>query len=665
MQLNKATTLRWGMALLGFAILSSASLVSPSLTDEVAAAPEQAVIVLRDGVEITGEIIEETDDAVIVRSAFGKSTIQRTRIKEIKRGANPMRDEFNERFDRASKKKRVPDLTDLVDWALANGLVPESKRALRRIIELDPKNVNARVALGHALLDGKWVDAKRVQELQDEGYQLKGHDLIKGAGAKPAKKKKKKTGTTVVPELTEKEREERKKREQEAEEFRKRQEAEYAGVPWENRHKIKTRHYDIECNSTLKVTRTYQWIMEALYAKLSQNMRQKHKRKNRRLPILIYKDYDEVLDRTSSRRGVGGVDRPWNEQVHTFHGTFGLTSTTYNVLAHEGTHQFQGRVLGKMSNVPTWVIEGLAVYYGDGSKLDYRKKKIRAGLIPRDRLNHLQDKIEKGTNEPLSSLISVPHARFGGSLYADAWALVHFCFNDKRGQKLISEYWLRGTDRQLTRSDFVSLANKYFGSMDELEEDWLAYVDTLEPDPAGVVDGDKYISDDFCFELKRPSADWTFFEGREGTTLVGLELTDVEDVTIEFGYLNNWLNESERKLKQQILEARKKSGYVDIESEDGAMYGYKTLLLNYADSDGSEDEESDKKDEAKKEEEKPVDKKEADEKKVRKRYRQLILLGLDKSLSLKLSAPYDDFGEYVPSYDYVVNSFHLILRKRW
>lgn len=688
----KTVSLRSPGLWLGLGVFSccalAACMFSTATTTPVAvvhAAPEQAIIVLKDGVEIEGEIIEETDEAVVIRSPFGKSTIQRSRIREIKRGENPLRDEFNERFDRASKKERIKDLIVLADWALEKGLMPEQKRALRRVVEIDPQHREARMALGHAKLDGEWVDEVRVRQLETEGYQRKGENLVKVAGVKPTsgnsdsgasapKSSGGRTGVTriPVPEMTEEQKRERRKRERDAEKFREKREQEYAGVDWSERHKIKTPHYQIECNSTLQVAQTYHWIMEALYAALSKNMTQKHKTTGKRLPVLIFKDYREFLTKTGIPPGVGGFYiTDGSERVYTFHGTFGLTQTTYNVLAHEGTHQFQGRVLGNLRTLPNWIIEGLAVYFGDGSKIDYRKKKIRSGLIPRDRLLHLQEKIAKGTHETLDSLISIPPSQFTGSHYADGWGLVHFCFNNKKGQKLISQYWLRGGTRTVTRSDFTSLAKKYFGSMEEMEEEWLTYIKGLKPDPVGIIKNNEYISDDFNFELTRPTDQWEFYEAASEESLVGMRLPGYDDVSIELGFRNNWGNLPESRLKKHFLDAFKKDGYVEFENKDGKVFGYQSMTLSYSDP-SKEDEEKAAKEKAEKGDgkdkpaDKPVDKKEAEgKKKVRKRYRELILLGLDKCLSLKLSAPYDTFPEFEPSYDYVVDTFQLILRKRW
>lgn len=650
---------------------------------------EKAVIVLEDGSEITGQIIEETDDAVVVRSAFGKSTIKRSRIKEIRRGKNPLRTEFLERFERAAKRENVSQLFDLSDWALDNGLIAEQRRALLKIIDIEPNHERARGALGHARLDGEWVNERRVEELVRQGYRLDGLDLKKrsGAGAgsgnggtptpgvekkdppkEPGKTRKPRVRKELTPEEKKKQEKRRAKKRKEAEEFQRKKEKEYIGVPWSQRHKIKTPRFDIECNSTLEVAKTYQWIMENLYAELSRRFTQKHTRGGGRLPVFIYKTHEEFMQRTGTRHpGVGGFYNILSEQVHCYHGTFGLTQTTYNVLAHEGTHQFQGRVLGNLRNLPPWILEGLAVYFGDGSKLDYRKKKIVSGLIPRDRLFHIQDKMKKGSHEPLRTLISLPQARFSGSQYADGWSLVYFLFNDKkRGRKMIGDYWLAGTKRAVTRRDFEILADKYFGSMNELEEQWVEYTLALKPEESGRIEGDYFISDDFKFEIRRPTDEWVMTQDTgENNALIAMTIPDTT-AKIEVRFVNNSGGLEGKKFLEAFFRIRA-AIYSDFEFKKTTFAGLDGYELTFydkvkgEDAEESDDDEPNVTDLDKKEEEGD----EEDEEDVRRKYRSYMLIGLTKAYSIQGSAAVEDFEDFTQDFREAAESLELILNNRW
>lgn len=655
----------------------------------------RAVIVLTDGTELTGEIIEETDDAVVIRSAFGRSTIQKSRIKEIKRGQNPLREEFEDRYARAADS--VSKLFQVAQWALENNLVVEHRRALGKVIELDSNHMGARKALGHARLDGTWVDEQRVNELLRQGYVLDGLELVKKAASGPSVNPEgSKPGTTSVGggtgsadatpkptlkrerrELTDAEKAKaakaREDRRKEAQKHARKKELEYKGVPWEKAWKIRSPIYDITCNSTKEVADTYRWIMDHLYVELSNRFNQKHQRGGR-LAVFVYRNREEFQLRTGS--GAGGFYRPDTQELHAYHGTFGLTGTTYSVLAHEGTHQFQGRVLGNMWNLPIWIIEGIAVYFGDGSKLDWEKKKIVTGIVPRDRLFHIQEKMSKGTHEPLRTLIALPQARFGGSQYADGWSLVNFLFSDKAGFELIGRYWLLGTERKVSTSDFVTLAERYFGSMEELERKWIEFTLAIKPDPAGRVEDDGYfVSDDFSFETQLPAPDWEFvLDTNDNATIVKMVLPGT-DASVNIRFLNNQDEAKPEAFVANMLAATK-ARYTDVESRKASINGLDGFVVDYADpvaeSVGPEGK-GEATDKAEPKEggatggdttakpEVPVDQ----VKGPRMRYRSYLIVDLTKALMIRCSCRYEDFGSLEADFQAASDNFEMIIRNRW
>lgn len=505
-------------------------------------ADESVVVVLKDGTEVAGVLVRETETEVAIRSTFGVTTIAREKIREIRRGENPHLREYQERLARAEKIGKADFFAALGEWASEKGLAAESRSAFSRAIALDPECLDARRGLGHARLDGAWVDADRVAALEKEGYVREGLDLVRRpAGSAPPEGGSNGSpptgaappGVTPVPTpgavptpsrpLTPAEEKERaraekerakliEKRRKDREKFEEKKRLEFLGVPWNDRHKIRSAHYDIECNSTLEVAQTYQWILESLYSEFSNRFLQKHIRQGR-LPVLIYKTQQEFMDRTGMPPNVGGFYSPPSEQVNAFHGVFGDTATTFNVLAHELTHQFQGRVVPDMGQMGTWIIEGFAVYFGDGSRIDYKKKKVVTRVVPRDRLFHIQDKMREGTHEPLRKLASIPQMRFGGSQYADGWAILFYLLNGpekEKGQEMVSRYWLLGCEQRVGQDEFNELANHYFGSVDELEAKYKEFILSLKPEPAGKVDDDGvFVSEDFMFELMRPDPSWS------------------------------------------------------------------------------------------------------------------------------------------------------------
>jgi len=258
------------------------------------------------------------------------------------------------------------------------------------------------------------------------------------------------------------------------------------------------------------------------------------------------------------------------------------TGTTFNVLCHEGTHYYQGLVLKDFKNMPIWFVEGMAVYFGDGSTFDTKTGKIEVGKIPRDRLAHIQEKIQKGRYSRLQDLVSMTRMNFNGSHYADAWALVYFLAKSAdKGTKFLNAYWGIGMERPLTRKDFTDLAQKFYGGVENLEKEYLAYVSALEMPPAGQVIGDYYVSPIFQFDYKSPGNDWEFFEDPgDKKLLVGL-LSPGTSAEIRIYYDNNLANlERDVYLDKYLVPLKER--YSDLKQEAAKISnldGYKVSYL--------------------------------------------------------------------------------------
>ena len=490
--------------------LLSFSLSGGIVSNPAAAAPwlaEDATIVLKNGTKISGTIIKETEESITLKSEYGVVNIKRAKIKEIRRGGNPLREEFAKRLGKAQGDAKA--LLAAAKWAAKNDLHDESLVAYGAVIDLDPNNEKARGALGHGRLDGKWLDAEQVAKYLAKGYVLDGVELVGGGGSPdksggddssgtgsddPGKSGSSNKGKTRVKprEPTEAETAARNKklvkRKKALDKFRKQREIERAGVPWERHHIIKSTNYIVHCNSTRKVAARYVWIMEALSHELRKRITKKPHNK-RRSDVYIYKSAEEFRAITGS--GALGYYSPSKKHIKTFHGTFGATGSTLGVLGHEGTHQIQDKVHPKIWNMTPWLREGMAVYYGDEAKLDYKTKKIIIGKIPRDRLFHIQRKMKAKDHSPLKQLCKIPQMSFGGTYYADAWALVYYLLHsdDKnKGRRFFVEYWERSYTKVLTQRDFTELADKYFGSVKDMEKRYIAYILSLKSGSAGEVE---------------------------------------------------------------------------------------------------------------------------------------------------------------------------------
>ncbi len=650
---------------------------------------EDAVIVLKDGTEVTGKIAKEDDVAVYVRSVFGTQKILRSKIKEIRRGKSPLRDEFETRFTEGVKRKSARLLNELGQWAGEKGLAVEAIRAFEKVIELDSEDATAREALGHARLDGKWIDAKRVRELLGQGYVRDGMDLK--PGTKTADPERGRTGVSkkaaralsilgaLDPAETKKRDAERRSRATsflaKFDKYMKRKRAEHQGVSWSSRHKVSTSRYNMNCDVApdSKVARVYAWVMDDLYRALSQRIKGKDQHRVKS-PVFIYKTHEEFMEETGMPAGVGGFFRRDTGEIRAYHGTFGSTGTTFAVLAHEGTHQFQKLKLPQMGNMPQWLTEGMAVYYGDGSRLDQRRKKIITSLIPRDRLLHLQDKIASGRQTDLKTLVRIPDGRLDGSNYADAWSLCYFLFDGPNlddGRKFIGRYWMAAKERKILYSDFTALADRYFGGMKKMEAEWTEYTKGLIPEPVGAIRGDRIESYDFKFNWNRTNEGWQWKTGKlDNDALIALEIPKT-GVECRLAMRSKPYRQSNEEFGDSLVQGLERSGAYGVPKlEPIDFFGIPVLKFTFSKPVPEENDDEKKKELSPAEKKKAAEeaKKKAEElakKGPPKKYGLYVFPGFNRAYYLWCQAPEDQFDELEGHFEELAKEFEMVPENRW
>ncbi|MCI0652687.1 MAG: DUF1570 domain-containing protein [Planctomycetes bacterium] len=371
-------------------------------------AGDTVTITLRNGGKIQGTIVAIEADRVRLKHKHGTGWFGPDQVQEAVKDKSP-----KERFDEQGKLAKTAD-----DWfRIGNAMETESEfelatRAFDEALKLDPDHAPTRAKRGEMLHEGKWVS-------EEEAMTAQGKKKHKGEW------------------MTDEEIAEARRLEADALKaikMKSRQELilEYEGRPWPDVNPIMTEHYNISCNSTEEVAREYAVQLEALYDKYSQVFKSfdpeaKFKALGK-AKIWIHKNKQQFDDITSMVQA-GGFYRTDVKDVHAYHGSFGTIGTTYEVLAHECTHQFEGYILKNFWNVPMWIIEGLAVFFGDGS--EFKGGKVEIGLIPRERLEALQRTIETNSYPDLNTLLRTAQP-FDGFFYAPAWGVVYRCL---RGDK--------------------------------------------------------------------------------------------------------------------------------------------------------------------------------------------------------------------------------------
>ncbi|MEM7235048.1 MAG: DUF1570 domain-containing protein, partial [Planctomycetota bacterium] len=433
-----------------------------------------------------------------------------------------------------------------------------------------------------------------------------------------------------------------------------------------------SRHFEVHCNATEQLSRRYSRLMEIIRQKLSGMFHSPTSRNLSRSAVFIYCNQEEFMNNDRygqwGGRGLGGYYMPSNGSITTYHGTFGFTGTTFKVLAHEAVHYYQGLVLkgsgASFDQLPIWLVEGMAVYFGDGSKFDAERQKITVGLIPRDRLAHIQEKMLAQRHTPVKKLVKMTRYQgFNGSHYADAWALIYFLVkSSKDGEKLMKNYWARGLDRRLAPRDFEELADKYYGGLDKLEEQYISYILRLNPPSAGVIKGDYFISDDFQFEFRAPGPDWEFFEdGEDKKLLVGL-LSPDQKAQVRVYYENNIYNkEADDYMDEYISQVVEKDGSFEKLRQKkvkiSGLPGYRLMYRDTGKRPASFDVEI--------KNGRPVFREKKAKKQEPRDIVKFMLVQVDGIASIECSVPKGKLKEYRDVFEKMNENFSIALTRRW
>ena len=127
-------------------------------------------VVLRNGHKIVG-IQREEKDRVVVETGYGTVSLPREEVVSVTKGDTPLH-AFPVRRAEIEKSRNAEDFTKLAAWARENKMPRYVGDLMKRAMELDPENAEARAALGYVRYQGRWVtqaEFRKEQGLVQEG----------------------------------------------------------------------------------------------------------------------------------------------------------------------------------------------------------------------------------------------------------------------------------------------------------------------------------------------------------------------------------------------------------------------------------------------------------------------------------------------------------------
>jgi len=157
----------------------------------------------------------------------------------------------------------------------------------------------------------------------------------------------------------------------------------------------------------------------------------------------------------------------------------------FNTLRHEGFHQFAFYRIG--GELPTWVDEGLAEYFGESIMV---RNRLRAGQVPPTKLRSVVAAIEAGRHIPFERLLNMDGQTWSQNVqsgdatlqYDQSWAIVHFLVNGEPKLRRAFEGYLKlvAEGRGARQAFAMAFGNHNYAPF---EKAWIAYMKTLEPNP--------------------------------------------------------------------------------------------------------------------------------------------------------------------------------------
>jgi hypothetical protein len=144
----------------------------------LAAAPALADdVYLRGGAQITGQIVDQTEDSVTVDIGGGTITAQMSSVVRIEKNTSPLQ-EFRTRAAGIAAGD-AEAWRQLARWANGYSLSSQAREAYREVLKILPDDEEANTATGMVRLDGKWVT-------EEESYRAQGYVQFEGKWMTPA-----------------------------------------------------------------------------------------------------------------------------------------------------------------------------------------------------------------------------------------------------------------------------------------------------------------------------------------------------------------------------------------------------------------------------------------------------------------------------------------------
>lgn len=284
---------------------------------------------------------------------------------------------------------------------------------------------------------------------------------------------------------------------------------EYESLEWDKAHVIESEHYTVKCNSTEEVAKRYSEVMEKLFNLYNSEFPNLYTKKMK-WEVWIFKTRSEFQNRHKQKgKSTAGYYSPSDKRIYTYHGLFGVSGSTFNILAHEGTHAFQHSFLKTYHQVPTWLLEGMAVVF-EGIEVG-KDGKLSLDKPQRDRLVQLKVELKSGKAMKLADVVGEDAKPFSRRTYAYAGLFIWWLSKTGPKQRRVIDDLLASlSKRKYEKDELEKLLQSHLGkNLDAVEREWRGWVRKQKIEYTGTkMPGGTYSSKLLKFKIKRPATGW-------------------------------------------------------------------------------------------------------------------------------------------------------------
>jgi tetratricopeptide (TPR) repeat protein len=215
---------------------------------------------------------------------------------------------------------------------------------------------------------------------------------------------------------------------------------------WENRWQVDTARLHVEANLPRDAVDYYTGLLETFYDYFTKafQIQLTQRERKKKLPVYLFRRRDEF--RKFHDEDTGGksenllgyfMPAPGRERL-VFFDLPGSRKETVDVMFHESTHSVI-HLANPQVLASRWVHEGCAEYFGASA---FDGKRFTPGLVQDGRLLGFQDMILRNQVLSMEDLMrgGNPYGtgdkpiEFEGAHYAQAWTLVHYLMEGKKGR---------------------------------------------------------------------------------------------------------------------------------------------------------------------------------------------------------------------------------------